>query len=47
MVQPRTSRTNGALSVIELVIGPASAALPAQHSREDELWVMLDGSCRV
>ena len=46
VVKAGTKQTNGALSVIELVIGPKQGPALHQHSREDELWVVLDGEFR-
>ena len=46
VVKAGTKQTDGALSVIELVIGPKQGPALHQHSREDELWFVLDGEFR-
>lgn len=46
VVKAGTKQTNGALSVVELVIGPKQGPALHQHSREDELWFVLEGEFR-
>jgi mannose-6-phosphate isomerase-like protein (cupin superfamily) len=45
-VKADTRRTNGSLTVVELVIAPKSGPGLHNHVREDELWYVIDGDFR-
>ena len=45
-VKADTRRTNGSLTVVELVIAPKSGPALHSHLREDELWYVLEGDFR-
>jgi mannose-6-phosphate isomerase-like protein (cupin superfamily) len=41
-----TARTNGSLTVLELLIGPKQGPALHTHLREDELWYVIEGDFR-
>ena len=45
-VKARTPNTGGSLTVLELVTPPKDGPALHSHSREDELWYVLDGDYR-
>jgi mannose-6-phosphate isomerase-like protein (cupin superfamily) len=45
-IKADTEKTNGALTVFELVIAPKSGPALHTHLREDELWYVLEGDFR-
>ena len=45
-VKADTRKTNGSLTVVELVIGPKSGPALHSHLREDELWYVIEGDFR-
>ena len=45
-IKAATRQTNGALTVLELVIGPKKGPALHTHLREDELWYVIDGDFR-
>ena len=45
-VKADTRKTNGSLTVIELLIEPKSGPALHTHLREDELWYVIDGDFR-
>ena len=45
-IKADTEKTNGALTVLELVIAPKSGPALHSHLREDELWYVLEGDFR-
>jgi mannose-6-phosphate isomerase-like protein (cupin superfamily) len=46
VVKADTARTNGSLTVIELVVAPKHGPGLHIHRREDELWYVIDGEFR-
>jgi mannose-6-phosphate isomerase-like protein (cupin superfamily) len=42
-IKADTEKTNGALTVLELVIAPRSGPPLHTHLREDEVWYVLEG----
>lgn len=46
LVKAGTAATNGALTVMELVIPPYEGPPAHTHIREDEVWYVLDGDFR-
>jgi len=45
-IKAATRQTNGSLTVLELLIGPKQGPALHAHSREDELWYVIDGDFR-
>jgi mannose-6-phosphate isomerase-like protein (cupin superfamily) len=45
-IKADTTRTNGSLTVLELVIEPKSGPALHTHVRDDELWYVLEGDFR-
>ena len=46
VVKADAGQTAGAVSVVELVVGPRNGPALHRHQREDELWVVVDGEFR-
>ncbi len=45
-IKASTTKTHGALTVLEFVISPQSGPALHTHHREDEVWYVLDGDFR-
>jgi mannose-6-phosphate isomerase-like protein (cupin superfamily) len=45
-IKAATRQTNGALTVLELLIGPKQGPALHTHLREDELWYVIEGDFR-
>jgi mannose-6-phosphate isomerase-like protein (cupin superfamily) len=45
-VKADTRKTNGSLTVLELLIGPKQGPALHTHHREDELWYVIEGDFR-
>jgi mannose-6-phosphate isomerase-like protein (cupin superfamily) len=45
-IKASTRQTNGALTVLEFVIGPKEGPALHTHLREDELWYVIEGDFR-
>jgi mannose-6-phosphate isomerase-like protein (cupin superfamily) len=45
-VKADTRKTDGSLTVIEIVVAPKSGPALHNHVREDELWYVIDGDFR-
>jgi mannose-6-phosphate isomerase-like protein (cupin superfamily) len=45
-VKADTRKTNGSMTVVELLVAPKSGPALHSHLREDELWYVLDGDFR-
>src|SRR5258708_1190215 len=45
-VKADTRKTNGSLTVLELLIGPKEGPALHTHLREDELWYVIEGDFR-
>jgi mannose-6-phosphate isomerase-like protein (cupin superfamily) len=45
-VKADTRKTNGSLTVLELLIGPKQGPALHTHLREDELWYVIEGDFR-
>jgi mannose-6-phosphate isomerase-like protein (cupin superfamily) len=45
-IKADTRRTNGAMTVMELLVAPGSGPATHVHLREDELWWVLEGEFR-
>lgn len=46
VVKADTARTNGSMSVLELLIAPFNGPARHTHLREDELWYVIEGEFR-
>jgi mannose-6-phosphate isomerase-like protein (cupin superfamily) len=46
VVKADTGQTGGSMSVVELVVGCREGPALHRHQREDELWVVVDGTFR-